>query len=118
MTLSTSLFISVGEETYENEPEKGQVINRNCEGCINCCDGRLFVPWLYFQQICFKIIAEPLFDLFIILCIILNTAFMAAEHHNQPEFLTQLLDVSNYVSYQYIYVLMTNFIVDNGINFP
>lgn len=56
------------------------------------------MPWIRFQQICFKIVAEPLFDLFITLCILLNTAFMAAEHHNQPDALTQLLDVSNYVS--------------------
>ncbi|XP_053406003.1 sodium channel protein 1 brain-like isoform X3 [Mercenaria mercenaria] len=91
------VIIDVGGETYENDPEKGQVVNRNPECCFNCCGGKLMVPWLRFQQICFKIIAEPLFDLFIILCILLNTAFMAAEHHNQPEGLTQLLNVSNYV---------------------
>ncbi|XP_060572053.1 sodium channel protein 1 brain-like isoform X2 [Ruditapes philippinarum] len=96
-TYPNVVIIDVAEDTYENDPEKGQVINRNPECCWNCCGGRLMLHWIKFQQICFKIIAEPLFDLFIILCILLNTAFMAAEHHNQPDALTQLLDVSNYV---------------------
>ncbi|KAL4228300.1 hypothetical protein ACF0H5_013731 [Mactra antiquata] len=85
------------EENYEIEPGDKELINRNCECCYNCCKGRLFVPWLKFQQICYTIISEPLFDLFIIFCIVLNTVFMSAEHHNQPEALSSLLDISNFV---------------------
>lgn len=78
--------------------EDGQLVNRNCECCFNCCGGRLMVGWLWVQQVCFAIISEPMFDLFIILCIVLNTGFMTVEHYPQSETFELTLTVANYVS--------------------
>lgn len=80
--------------------EKGQLVNRNCECCFNCCGGRLMVGWLWYQQICFSIISEPMFDLFIILCIVLNTLFMTLEHYPQSDTFELTLTVANYVSWE------------------
>ena len=45
-----------------------------------------------------KIVSDPLFDLFITFCIVINTLFLALEHHNMPQGLKITLDVGNYVS--------------------
>ena len=81
--------------------EKGQLVNRNCECCFNCCGGRLMVAWLWIQQVCFAIISEPMFDLFIIICIVLNTMFMTAEHYPQSDTFELTLTVANYVRFTF-----------------
>ena len=43
------------------------------------------------------IVSDPLFDLFITFCIVLNTIFLAIEYHDMPDQLKLTLDVGNYV---------------------
>ncbi|XP_031630611.1 sodium channel protein para-like [Contarinia nasturtii] len=50
-----------------------------------------------FQRIIFNIIYNPFAVLFIIGCILLNTLFMALDHHNMPRNLENVLSVGNYV---------------------
>ena len=88
------------EDNWEIAPKDDkEIINRNCMCCYNCCKGRLFVPWLKFQYFFYLIASEPLFDLFITFCIVLNTIIMATEHHGMPEELKTTQRISNYVSY-------------------
>lgn len=40
---------------------------------------------------------DPLFELFITLCIVLNTTFLALEHHGMSETVRSVLDIGNKV---------------------
>lgn len=51
-----------------------------------------------FQRFVFNIIYNPFAVLFVIICILLNTLFMALDHHNMPVELDTVLRAGNYVS--------------------
>ncbi|KAG5676938.1 hypothetical protein PVAND_006734 [Polypedilum vanderplanki] len=69
--------------------------DRNCECCIHCCFN--YDSWLSFQNILYQIVKDPLFELFITLCIVLNTTFLALEHHGMSETVRSVLDIGNKV---------------------
>lgn len=45
----------------------------------------------------FQVVKDPLFELAITLCIVLNTMFLAMEHHGMSENVRQALDIGNKV---------------------
>lgn len=45
-----------------------------------------------------QVVRDPLFELGITLCIVLNTLFLALEHHGMSENVRQALDIGNKVS--------------------
>lgn len=47
--------------------------------------------------ICVKVVRDPLFELMITLCIVLNTGFLAMEHHGMSESIRQALNIGNKV---------------------
>lgn len=51
-----------------------------------------------FQNVLYKIVKDPLFELFITLCIVLNTTFLALEHHGMSETVRSVLDIGNKVT--------------------
>ncbi|XP_054090096.1 sodium channel protein 60E [Zeugodacus cucurbitae] len=69
--------------------------DRNCDRCIQCCVN--YEGWLQFQNCLYKVVRDPLFELAITLCIVLNTAFLAMEHHGMSENFRNALDVGNKV---------------------
>lgn len=54
--------------------------------------------WLQFQQIMYGIVRDPLFELAITVCIVLNTVFLAMEHHGMSESVLRALDIGNKVN--------------------
>ncbi|KAL8611742.1 hypothetical protein ACOMHN_065367 [Nucella lapillus] len=86
----TDEMMDLPDETFE-----GKLVDRNCAGCRGCC--RCYVPWLRIENFLYTIVSDPLFDLFITLCIVINTVFLASEHHGMPDGLKTALDVGNYV---------------------
>lgn len=52
------------------------------------------------QRCVFNIIYNPFAVLFVIICILLNTLFMALDHHNMPQELETVLRIGNFVSAQ------------------
>lgn len=53
--------------------------------------------WLQFQQGLYQIVKDPLFELAITVCIVLNTMFLAMEHHGMSESILRALDIGNKV---------------------
>lgn len=47
----------------------------------------------------FQIVKDPLFELGITLCIVLNTLFLALEHHGMNQNVRDALEYGNRVSY-------------------
>ncbi|XP_073953565.1 sodium channel protein 60E-like [Choristoneura fumiferana] len=72
-----------------------ELLDRNCECCVTCCID--YEGWLQFQNCLYGIVKDPLFELFITTCIVLNTLFLALEHHGMSENVRQVLDVGNKV---------------------
>lgn len=46
----------------------------------------------------YNIVKDPLFELFITICIVLNTTFLALEHHGMSETVRSVLDIGNKVN--------------------
>ncbi|EDW49280.1 GM11913 [Drosophila sechellia] len=69
--------------------------DRNCDRCVHWCTD--YESWLQFQNCLYKVVRDPLFELAITLCIVLNTAFLAMEHHGMSESFRNALDVGNKV---------------------
>ncbi|KAJ6635625.1 Sodium channel protein 60E [Pseudolycoriella hygida] len=69
--------------------------DRNCDKCVQCCVD--YAGWLQFQNYLYKVVKDPLFELGITLCIVLNTLFLALEHHGMSESVRQALDIGNKV---------------------
>ena len=53
--------------------------------------------WLKAQDILYTIINDTFFDVIVTLCIILNTVFLAIEHHGMSSDLQHVLDLGNKV---------------------
>lgn len=73
-----------------------ELVDRNCECCVTCCID--YEGWLQFQNGLYGIVKDPLFELFITTCIVLNTLFLALEHHGMSENVRQALDIGNKVN--------------------
>jgi hypothetical protein len=69
--------------------------DRNCTGCDRCCPS--YGLWLRFQNALYVIVHDTIFEATVTLCIVLNTAFLAAEHHGMSEDLKYVLDIGNKV---------------------
>ena len=69
--------------------------DRNCDGCRQCCVD--YKCWLKVQDVLYHITNDPLFEFIVTLCIILNTVFLAAEHHGMSKDLKYILDIGNKV---------------------
>lgn len=87
-------FDWTGEEsTGKNEPNT--LVDRNHECLAGCC--KCYIPWLRLQNLVFILVSDPLFDLFITLCILVNTIFMGIEYHNMPQGLVDATTWANFV---------------------
>lgn len=63
--------------------------------CVwDCC-----IPWLKIQSFISSIVFDPFVELFITLCIVVNTLFMALDHHNMDRDMEKVLKSGNYVSF-------------------
>ncbi|CAL4063472.1 unnamed protein product, partial [Meganyctiphanes norvegica] len=72
-----------------------ELVDRNCDKCRECCMN--YSVWLRVQNALHVVVHDAVFDLFIMICIILNTAFLAIEHHGMSDILREILDIGNKV---------------------
>ena len=56
-----------------------------------------------------KVINDSIFDFVVTLCILLNTVFLAIEHHGMGEDLQYVLDMGNKVCHDLFYAYLTIF---------
>lgn len=54
--------------------------------------------WLQFQKYVSLLVFDPFVELFITLCIVVNTLFMALDHHDMDKDMERVLKSGNYVS--------------------
>ncbi|BFZ01527.1 hypothetical protein BsWGS_04567 [Bradybaena similaris] len=96
---STSQTVTIIKADVLLDPEVGvmdnKLIDRNCD----CCEKWVcyYPTFLKIQNHFYTFVSDPLFDFMITAAIVINTFFMSLDHHDQPEFLTNLLDALNIV---------------------
>lgn len=56
-----------------------------------------FPAWVKIKRLVHMFVTDPFVDLFITICIVINTMFMAMEHHNKAKDFGEVLRVGNYV---------------------
>ncbi|KAL4131455.1 hypothetical protein QTP88_008766 [Uroleucon formosanum] len=94
--LKTKPFGRNGEAEYVSQVVViDDLVDRNCSNCNrNCID---YQTWLRVQNCLHKVVRDPLFELFIMACIICNTIVLAIEHHGMSQNVRNILDVGNKV---------------------
>lgn len=71
--------------------------------CVwDCC-----WPWITFQKTVALLVFDPFVELFITLCIVVNTLFMALDHHDMNPDMDRALKSGNYVSI-FVFVFKKN----------
>ncbi|XP_050422865.1 LOW QUALITY PROTEIN: sodium channel protein 60E-like [Adelges cooleyi] len=95
--LKTKPFGRKGEPEYVSQVV---VIDDSVDRCcpnfnINYCVD--YQTWSQVQNCLYKVVRDPLFELFIMACIICNTIVLATEHHGMSENVANILDVGNKV---------------------
>lgn len=91
-------YFPTEEEDDEDGPTfKEKFIEAALKGidifCIWDCCG----CWLKFQEMVAWLVFDPFVELFITLCIVINTLFMALDHHNMDKGIEKILKTGNYV---------------------
>lgn len=82
--------------------DKVTVRDRIMAGCLKCVDVLCVWDccwcWVRIQEIFALIVFDPFMELFITLCIVVNTLFMAMDHHDMDADFEKVLKAGNYVS--------------------
>jgi hypothetical protein len=55
--------------------------------------------WVTFQRLISLFVYDAFIELFITLCIVVNTLFMALDHHGMNEEMSRALKMGNYVNF-------------------
>ena len=92
--VSIYIFSSLSQSLLKKH--QCQIVKNNSNICGHNFD--LIVKEDCIQECLFKVINDPIFDLVVTLCIILNTVFLAVEHHGMSVDLQYVLDMGNKVS--------------------
>lgn len=97
--MSVYYFPTEREEEDEEKPKFKDRCMAQCLKCIDiCCIWDCCTCWIYFQEFCSIIVFDPFMELFITLCIVVNTLFMAMDHHDMDPSFEAFLKNGNYVS--------------------
>lgn len=85
--------------SYENPPLKERFI-ASCLKCIDIlCVWDCCWCWVRVQELVALIVFDPFMELFITLCIVVNTLFMAMDHHDMNKDVDRILYNGNLVSF-------------------
>ncbi|CAL1291642.1 unnamed protein product [Larinioides sclopetarius] len=95
--VSVYYFPTEREEEEEEKPKFKEKCVAQCLKCIDiCCVWDCCTCWIYFQEFCSIIVFDPFMELFITLCIVVNTLFMAMDHHAMDPAFEAFLKNGNY----------------------
>lgn len=88
---------------YSSDYEKPKLKERISICCLKfmdiLCVCDCFWCWIRVQELVASVVFDPFMELFITLCIVVNTLFMAMDHHNMDKDLDDILQKGNFVSF-------------------
>lgn len=71
-----------------------------------CCVWDCSPYWVKFQKLISLFVYDAFIELFITLCIVVNTLFMALDHHGMNEEMNRALKMGNYVIFAVFFILI------------
>lgn len=96
---SVSVYYFPTEDDDEDGPTlKDRALEAALKGIDIFCVWDCCWPWLKFQEWVSFIVFDPFVELFITLCIVVNTLFMALDHHDMNKDMEKFLKSGNYVN--------------------
>lgn len=107
LSISSSQLITVSVYYFQEKDEafgedKITARDKIMAGCLKCVDFLCVWDccwcWVRIQEIFALIVFDPFMELFITLCIVVNTLFMAMDHHDMDQDFEKVLKAGNYVS--------------------
>lgn len=91
-------YFPTEEEDDEDGPTlKEKMVEMALKGIETFCVWDCCWFWLKLQEWIAWIVFDPFVELFITLCIVINTLFMALDHHNMNREIEKVLKTGNYV---------------------
>ncbi|KAH9506937.1 hypothetical protein DERF_011641 [Dermatophagoides farinae] len=92
---------SLSSSHYSSDDyEKPTLKERFTTGCLKCldilCVWDCFWCWIRVQELVALVVFDPFMELFITLCIVVNTLFMAMDHHNMDKDFENILQKGNF----------------------
>lgn len=94
-----SIYYFPTEREEQERPKFKEKCMANCLKCIDMfCVWDCCWYWIRIQEILGLIVFDPFMELFITLCIVVNTLFMAMDHHDMDKDFDNVLKKGNYVS--------------------
>lgn len=97
-TVSVYYFSAQNDEEEEEPTLKERFIAFTMRVIDIFCVWDCCATWLAFQKFIILVVFDPFVELFITLCIVVNTLFMALDHHDMDRDLEKALKSGNYVS--------------------
>lgn len=103
-TVSVYYFSEDKDAEREEEEEsvkvklKDKILSTCLRGIDVLCVWECCWCWVRLQEIFALIVFDPFMELFITLCIVVNTLFMAMDHHDMDPDFAKVLKAGNYVS--------------------
>lgn len=99
---SINTTLDILEDTALGHKEEPETSRKKCPLCWHKFTKTCFIwkcspCWIKLNEFADRIITHPLFDLFLVMCIILNICFLALEHFPMSEELMSLLAIGNLV---------------------
>lgn len=102
-SLSSSISSSSTSSSSSSDSEKRTFKESLQIGCLKCldmlCVWDCFWCWIRVQELVALVVFDPFMELFITLCIVSNTLFMAMDHHNMDKDFENILQKGNYVNF-------------------
>jgi len=103
---SVSVYYFPTEDDDEDGPTfKDKALEVILKGIDVFCVWDCCWVWLKFQEWVSLIVFDPFVELFITLCIVVNTMFMAMDHHDMNKEMERVLKSGNYVSTKHLQYL-------------
>lgn len=98
IAVSVYYFPPTEEEDDEDGPTmKEKLVELTFKGIDIFCVWDCCWCWLKLQEWISWVVFDPFVELFITLCIVINTMFMAMDHHNMNRQVEKVLKSGNYV---------------------
>lgn len=96
--MSVYYFPTEEEEDEDGPTFKEKMVEAMFKGIETFCVWDCCQCWLTVQGWIAWVVFDPFVELFITLCIVINTLFMALDHHNMNTEVEKVLKAGNYVS--------------------
>lgn len=97
LAVSVYYFPTEEEDDEDGPTLKEKLIEAAFKGIETFCVWDCCWCWLKLQEWIAWIVFDPFVELFITLCIVINTLFMALDHHNMDRGIEKVLKAGNYV---------------------